>query len=154
MFKVQPLGAAGALLVLICAAGCGGSHVTTLPAAGVQPNEHANSVVTSRSRKFATAFRTAMRKTPEQNIADAAAQGARVFRVPSILVYDPASHLTLRVPARAVRRTPNGIVLFEGPHSIALSHAAKISAVPQSTYLFVRGPQSDPDAASGAVRIR
>lgn len=155
MFKVQPLGATCALLALACAAGCGSGHtMSSVPDAGVQQKQDANRVLTSRERKHASTLRAVMSKTPEQNIDDAVAHGARVFRVPTVLVYDPVSRRTFRLPAKEIHRTANGIVLFHGSRSVALSGAARVSTAPQYTYLFVRGSHVDPDAGSGAVRIR
>ena len=158
MFNVRPLGAFGAVVALFCVAGCGSgagtTHAASLPNGGVRPNDHANRVVSSRGQQYVNQFSVLRGRPVDQNINEAAAHGARVFRVPTYVVFDPTTNSTFTLPKSNIHETANGIVLDRGNGLVTLSRAAKVSTKPQYTYLFVHGTQQDPDPATGAVRIR
>lgn len=157
MVKTRPLGAYGALAALILVAGCAGgagtTRATTLPDAGVRPNDHANRVVSSRGRQYAAKLDALRDRPVQQSIDEAAAHGARVFRVPTYVITDPATHASYHLPKTLFHHTPNGIVIDGTAGPVRLSHAAQVSSTPQYSYVFVHGPH-DPDPAMGAVRVR
>lgn len=148
----------GAALVAALTVGgmtaCGGGHADTLPGSGVRPNDSANRLLTSRGRRYASAMRTAMQKPIGQSIDDAVARGARVFRVPQVVVVDPSSNRIFTVPKNDVHQTVDRVVLYEGAHAVALSKSAKVLRTPQYAYLFVSGSNPDPDPSVGAVRVK
>jgi hypothetical protein len=158
MFKVQPLGALGAVAALVCVVGCGNgagtTHAASLPNTGVRPDDRANRVVSSRAQHYVAQLRAARDRTVEQNIDDAAAHGARVFRVPTYVVFDPSTNSSYAVAKSDIHETAQGIVVDTATGPKTLSHNAKVSSTPQYSYTFVHGSEQDPDPATGAVRVK
>lgn len=160
MFRVQPLGVFGAAAAFISAVGCAAgpstTHAASLPDSGsvVRPNDHANRVVSRRAQQYVAQLGAARDRSVEQNINDAAAHGARVFRVPIYVVWDPTTRSTYFVPKSDIRQTAQGVVveLASGPK--ALSRDAKVDSKPQYTYTFAHGSESDPDPSTDAVRVK
>ena len=158
MFKLQPLAALGLVSSLVCIVGCGNgastTHAGSLPNGGVRPNDRANRIVSSRAQHYVAQLRASHDRTVEQNINDAAAHGARVFRVPVYIVWDPSTNSSYAVPKSNIHETPQDIVVDTATGPKALSHSAKVLSKPQYTYSFVHRSESDPDPATGAVRVK
>ena len=158
MFKVQPLGALGAVAALVCVVGCGNgagtTHTASLPNSGVQPNDRANRVVSSRAQHYIAQLNASRDRTVEQNIDDAAAHGARVFRVPIYIVWDPSTNSSYAMPKSNIHETARGIIVDTATGPKVLSRNAKVASKPQYTYTFVHGSDRDPDPAAGAVRLK
>jgi hypothetical protein len=131
----------------------GGSHVSTLPS-GATKSEAVSRPVSARARRFSVALAAARSVSVEANIAREAAKGARIFRFAEVTVVDPSTHQSFSVPREVVKRTANGIVLFEGPKQIVLSKNATVSSTTHYGYLFRRGSDHDPDARFHAERIK
>jgi hypothetical protein len=158
MFKVQPLGALGAVAALVCVVGCGSgagtTHAASLPNSGVQPNDRSNRVVSSRSQRYVAQLRAARDQDVEQNIDNAVARGARVFRVPTYVVFDPSTNSSYAVAKSDIHETAQGIVVDTATGPKTLSHDAKVQSHPQYSYMIVRGSEHDPDPATGAIRVK
>lgn len=133
---------------------CGGGHADTLPGSAVRPNHSANRLLTSRGRRYANDMRTTMQKPIEQSIDEAAARGARVFRVPQVVVVDASSNRIFTVPKNDLHQMVDRVVLYQGAHAITLSNSAKVLRTPQYAYVFVSGSNPDPDPSVGAVRVK
>jgi hypothetical protein len=160
MFKAQPLGAlrfAAALVFLAgCGSGAGTSHAASLPESGsvVRPNDRANRVVSSRAQHYVAQLGVARDRTVEQNISDAASRGARVFRVPTYIVWDPSTSSTYAVSKSEIHETAQGIAVDTATGRKLLSRDAKVNPNPRYGYMFVRGSESDPDPSTGAIRVK
>jgi hypothetical protein len=129
------------------------THAVSLPSATMK-TAAATRQISSRGQRFSAQL-AAVRSVPvETNIAREAAKGARVFRVAEVTVIDPATHQAFSVARGEVKRTANGIVVFEGPKQIVLSKGAKVSSTTHYAYLFRHGAELDPDPRFHAERIK
>jgi len=158
MVNLRTLSSLAVLAALVsvasCQSGAEATRTASLPNGVIRPNDHANRLVSSRGRHYITQLRAPRDRTVEENIDDAAGHGARVFRVPVYVVWDPSAHSTYTTPKSSIHETPHGIVLDTATGPKALSRDATVSRKPQYTYLFVRGSASDPNPATGAIRVR
>lgn len=142
-----------AVLVTFAVTACGvGSHSTAVPSA-TSANAPSRPL-SERARRFSVAFANARAVPIETKVTREAAKGARVFRIEQVAVFDPASHQTINVSRDQLKRTANGIVLFEGPAQLVLSKDAIVSPSKHFLYVFRRGSERDPDPSMHAERIR
>jgi hypothetical protein len=77
-----------------------------------------------------------------------------VFRVPTYVVWDPSTKSTFALSKSDIHETGQGIVVDTATGPKVLSRDAMIDPKPQFSYRFVHGSESDPDPATGAIRVR
>ena len=155
MIQLKGPSAIGALVAVLGMTACGGgARSASVPASQTAKGPDANQrVLTERGRRYLDAQTRARAVPVDAEINDAAAKHARVFRIEEVAVFDPATNRSFNVSPDEIKRTADGIVLFEGANQIVLSKQARV--LPKHyTYIFRHGAERDPGPESHAERIR